>query len=135
MNNLVFSIIQYFPHPFWAAQPNCSPHTFFFLPTWYEYLPLKADAFGQCAANLSLADFPGNILPIGLAVLDILLRLAGFVAVVAIIMAGIGYITAQGNAEKAGAARKRLYNSLISLGIVFAATGIVAFIGNTLVAK
>ena len=42
-------------------------------------------------------------------------------------------MTAMGNPEKAAAARKRLYNSLISLGIVFAAAGGVAFIGRVLV--
>ena len=72
------------------------------------------------------------MLPIGLAVLDILLRVAGFAAVIAIIMAGITYILAQGNSEKAGAARNALFNALIGMGIAFTASALVAFAGKYL---
>ncbi|HZP55289.1 MAG TPA: pilin [Candidatus Saccharimonadales bacterium] len=107
---------------------NCAKPSFFFLPTWYEYLNFTADPSGGCSVAIN---FPQDTLPIGLAILDILLRLAGFVAVIAIIISGIMYITATGSPEKAAAARKRLYNSLIGLAIAFVAAGVVAFIGNS----
>jgi type IV secretory pathway VirB2 component (pilin) len=61
-----------------------------------------------------------------------LIRLAGLVAVVMVIFAGVSYMTAQGNAEKAASARRRIYQSLIGLVIVFVAAGFVSFIGNKL---
>lgn len=105
-------------------------NSFFFLPHWWQYMPsFKVDALYQCVPNLN---FPSSVLPVGLAVLDMLLRLAGFAAVIAIMISGIQYIAAQGNPEKAASARKMLYNALIGLGIAFTATLFVAFIGNNL---
>ncbi|MBI4034316.1 hypothetical protein HY380_00285 [Candidatus Saccharibacteria bacterium] len=75
---------------------------------------------------------PGDIWLIGLAIIDMLLRVAGFIAIISIIAAGVSYITAGGSVEKTASARKRIYNALIGLGIVFAASGFVAFIGNKL---
>lgn len=108
----------------------CNQHTFFFLPPWWEYLP--PDKF---AADCSIAsfNFPNDLLAVGLAVVDMLLRVAGLVAIVSIIVAGVSYITAAGTVEKTASARRRIYNSLIGLAIVAIASGFVAFIGNTLV--
>lgn len=103
---------------------------FLFLPHWWEYVSkFQYDSLGQCQPVLH---FPNGIFPVGLALLDILLRVAGFAAVIAIIAAGVQYIFAQGNSEKAGAARKGVYNALIGLGIVFTATLVVTFIGKSL---
>lgn len=100
------------------------------LPHWWEYMStFKFDALGQCVPNPS---FPTSLFPVGLAVLDMLLRIAGFAAVIAIMISGIQYIAAQGNPEKAASARKSLYNALIGLGIAFTATLFVAFVGNRL---
>lgn len=113
---------------FFAA--NACNHSFFFLPNWWEFLP-SADQPSPPNCEIGFT-FPNDILPVGLAVLDMLLRIGGFVAVISIIVAGIQYITSMGNPEDAVAARKRLTNSLIGLAIVLIATGVVAFIGNTL---
>jgi hypothetical protein len=109
----------------------CSSDNFFFiLPPWYKYLDLAPDDNGYCTVqNFS---FPADLLPVGFAVLDMLIRLAGLVAVVMVIFAGVSYMTAQGNAEKAASARRRIYQSLIGLVIVFVAAGFVSFIGNKL---
>jgi len=117
------------PQPLFAVA--CSnKNMFFFLPSWYEYLPVAQNADGTCAVQ-NFA-FPHDLLPIGLAIIDILVRLAGLVAIISIIIAGVTYITASGNPEKAASARKRIYNSLIGLAIVFIAAAVVAFIGNSL---
>jgi len=113
---------------FFAAIP-CNKHAFFFLPPWWEYLPA-----GKFAADCSIKtfSFPNDLLPVGLAIVDMLLRVAGLVAIISIIIAGVGYITAGGDVPKTASARKRIYNALIGLAIVAVASGFVAFIGNTL---
>ena len=114
---------------FGAVPPVCTTHQFFFFPPWWEYLQsrLTTDSLNQCVVNFQ---FPGDVLPVGLAILDMLLRLAGFVAVVSIIAAGFQHLFTGGNPEKAASARRRLWNSLIGLGIVITATAAVTFIGQ-----
>jgi hypothetical protein len=109
-------------------------HDFLFLPPWWEYLQPKFDELGHC--TVSLNDASGhfqldNIWHIGLAILDMLLRVGGFVAVISIIIAGIQYITSTGSTDAATNARKRIVNSLIGLAIILVASGVVAFIGKT----
>lgn len=124
--------IFHLPFPFFAAVgDNCtiSGSGFFFFPTWWEYLPTKIDSLSVCSPAFNP---PGDIWLVGLAVLDMLLRVAGFVAVISIMVAGVSHIFSGGNPEKAAAARKRLYNSLIGLALVLIATGVVTFIGRTI---
>ncbi len=63
---------------------TCTSGTFFLLPTWYEYL-VKAGRMGidpQTKTCGLLGDFNYSDLSlIGLAVLDILLRIGGMVAI------------------------------------------------------
>ena len=116
---------------FFAAASTTCPlpkKTFFVLPPWWEYLKGKNE-FGQCLPNFT---FPNDILPVGLAIVDMLLRVAGLIAIVSIIIAGVAYITAGGDVQKTASARKRIYNALIGLAIVAVASGVVAFIGNKL---
>lgn len=108
---------------------------FFFIPSWWEFLQPRVDELGHCAVTLNDASGKfqlGSIWGIGLAVLDMLLRIGGFAAVISIIIAGIQYITSSGSPDNATNARKRLTNSLIGLAIVLIASGVVAFIGNSL---
>jgi hypothetical protein len=111
--------------PYFAAA-TCN-HSFFFLPSWWEYLP-KQPSPPDC--NVTFV-FPHDTWAVGLAVLDMLLRIGGFLAVISIIIAGVQYITSMGEPEKGASARKRLTNSLIGLVIVLIASGLVAWIGNT----
>jgi len=119
-----------FPFLF-AAAGNCTlpSHSFFFIPTWWEYLPTNYNEIGVCEPTFH---FPADTWAIGLAILDMLLRIGGFLAVISIIIAGVQYITSTGNSDKATAARKRITNSLIGLAIVLFATAIVSFIGNSI---
>lgn len=115
-----------------VTAPSCRvpEKQFLIFPPWWEYMTsFKLDTLGQCVPD---PRFPDSILPISLAVLDMLLRLGGFVAVAMVILSGIQYILAQGNSEKSASARRTLYNALIGLGIAFTATLIVAFAGNYL---
>ena len=114
---------------FAAAGDKCTPGGggFFFFPPWWEYLGGKIDNIGQCAPIFVP---PGDFFAVGLAILDMLLRVAGFIAVVSIIVAGIEYMTASGNPEKITNARKRVVNSLVGLGIALIATATVSFVGR-----
>lgn len=109
----------------YIAAATCK-HTFFFFPSWWEFL--KAEPYPQCFSFT----FPGDILPVSLAIVDMILRVAGLVAIVSIIYAGVMYMTAGGQFEKTAAAKTRIYNSLAGLAIVAVAAGVVAFIGKTL---
>ena len=104
---------------------------FFFLPPWYEYLPMQPDQLGKCAPVLHFPSDLGSLWAIGLAVIDILLRLGGFVAVISIIWAGLDYMLTMGNAEKGVSARKRIVNSIVGLAIVLIAITLVKFIGKS----
>jgi hypothetical protein len=113
--------------PMFAAT-TCS-HSFFFLPNWWEYFPNQPSP-PNC--EIIVNNFPADIWLIGLAIIDMLLRVAGLVAIISIIIAGVSYIVSGGNPENTAKARRRIYNSLIGLAIVFVAAAVVAFIGNEL---
>lgn len=113
-----------------CSLPGAGKYTFFGIPHWWQYLSGEIDPLNQCVPAFS---FPNDLLAVSLAVVDMLLHVAGLVAIVSVIVAGVSYITASGTVEKTASARRRIYNSLIGLAIVAIASGFVAFIGNTLV--
>ncbi|MBX4190712.1 pilin [Candidatus Saccharibacteria bacterium] len=108
-----------------GAVTTCD-NKFFFLPNWWEFLKQPSPPNCNIAFN-----FPGDIWAVGLAILDMLLRIGGFVAVISIIIAGIQYIVSSGSPENVTSARKRIINSFIGLAIVLIASAVVAFIGKT----
>jgi hypothetical protein len=112
---------------FFGAACDLPGGGFFFFPRWWKYLEGQQDTLGKCVPKVN---FPNDIWLIGLVVLEMLTRLAGFIAVVSIILAGIQLIISEGNSEKGVAARQRLTNSLIGLAIAAIAATVVGFIGN-----
>lgn len=105
-------------------------HSFFGIAHWWQYIhDGEYDAFDKCTPKVN---FPNGIWPIGLAVVDILLFVAGLVAVISIIVAGVQYMSTVGNAEKGVSARKRIVNSIIGLAIVLIATTLVNFVGSSI---
>jgi hypothetical protein len=125
---MMYALLHLAPLKF-AVTGACQGGTFFGIPHWWKYLKVQKDSLGQCTPTFS---FPNDILAVGLAIIDILLRLAGIAAVISIIIAGISYITAAGSTDKITAARKRIQNALIGLAIVLVASAVVSFIGNSL---
>jgi len=113
------------------AATKCAKGGFFGLPPWWKYIDSKK-INQNCTIDVEV---PNDILPIGLAVVDMLLRVAALVAIASVIIAGVAYITAAGDVQKTASARKRIYNSLIGLAVVAIASGVVAFIGNSLAVK
>lgn len=112
-----------------CALPGTGANSFFGFPHWWKYLNGATDPLGRCAP---VFNFPTDTWAVGLAILDMLLRLAGIAAVVSIIIAGINYITAAGSADKITASRKRIINSILGLAVALVAAALVSFIGNRL---
>jgi hypothetical protein len=104
------------------------------IPTWYKYLEGE-EVEGKCRPIISSVDDDGkksfdNALPIGLAVLEIGLTLAGLVAVVMVFVGSFKYILTLGEPDKATAARKTVINALIGLAITLVAARVVSFIAS-----
>lgn len=128
------------PAPVYAAGvPGCNQKPFFLmLPTWYEYLKLEPRGNDQCAIkpppdDHGVPDLSQAAGLIGLAVVDILLRIGGLVAVFAIIFGGIRLILSEGEPDKYKQAKGTIFNAIIGMIIVLIATALVNFIGKTLI--
>lgn len=118
----------------------CDPNkTFFGLPVWYKYLPVNNDdPLGQCRVTITKRGeglegvISTDYALIALAGIDMLLRIAGMVAVGFVIYGGIRYVTSQGEPENTKNAMSTIINALIGLVIAFVAAALVSFIGNRL---
>jgi hypothetical protein len=109
------------------------------LPTWYEYLPGHVDKRGNCVPQLSTKTVNNqsavdisSIWLVGLAIIEILLRIGGMVAVGYVIFGGFKYITSQGSPDATKAARNTIINAFIGLVIVMIAAVSVNFLANLL---
>lgn len=109
------------------------------MPTWYRYLEkdeAKSALTGQCEVKFDLmkgGTFDGgDILLIGLSVIDILIRIAALVAVGYVILGGIKYITSQGSPENTKEAQNTILHALIGVAIAVFAAAVVAFLGTAL---
>lgn len=68
-------------------------------------------------------------------IIEILLAVAGLIAVVFLIVGGFRYITAGGNEEAAESAKKTILNAIIGIVVVILAFVIVRVISNALIRK
>lgn len=99
---------------------------FFGLPTWYKYLELD----NKCqVTNFTV---PGDLVLVVLALIDILLRVAGIAAIFVIVYAGIQYATSQGSPDATAKAQNTIINALIGLALSVVAIAGVSFLGNKL---
>ena len=76
-----------------------------------------------------------NASDIIMRVIQILLAIAGLVAVIFLIIGGFRYITAGGNEETAEAAKKTITNAIIGIVVVILAFVIVRVIANALITQ
>ncbi len=83
-------------------------------------LPLIASAQGQDPVTVIC-----NVLNV---VKQIILAIGLGIAVIILIIGGIQYMTAGGDAEKAGSARKLIVNAIIGIVIILAAAFIIALV-------
>lgn len=127
---------------YFAAQgsANCPQQSFFSLPSWHKYLPEDTDRSAltdQCEVEFSLTDsdgkFNGNsVLLVGLAIIDIVVRVAGLVSFGFIVYGGFRYITSQGSPENTKAALGTIINAVVGLVVALLAAAIVSFIGYSI---
>ncbi|MBA3757251.1 hypothetical protein H0X09_00065 [Candidatus Saccharibacteria bacterium] len=113
-----------------ACDLDQSKNPFFGLPRWWKYIKDgERDGLGNCTPKVK---FPDDVWAIAFAIIDMMLYAAGILAVIYIIIAGVAYMTSDGNPEKAASARKRILNAIFGLVIVMMATVVVSFIGRAI---
>lgn len=114
-------------HGLAAVSSNCDKNKFLGFPHWYEYLNVG----GKDCQVTSFA-VPGDLILVVLALIEILLRLAGLAAVVFVIIGGVQYVTSQGNPDATSKAQSTIINALIGLALAVTAIAFVSFLGHKL---
>lgn len=106
----------------------------FFTP-WYAYLPSKDDSTGKCVPQLpskgSGIDVKQSVLLILVAVMELLTKLAGLIAVGYIIYGAVQYMTSQGEPQNITKAKTTITNALVGFIITVLAVALVQFLGRT----
>ncbi len=132
---MLFNIGNLTPTAFAAsdvAKTPCQPtQSILGFPTWYQYLDGE-EVQGKCSPVI-YTDNPDessslNALPIGLAIFDIAMTVAGLVAVVMVFVGSIRYILTLGEPARASSAQNTVINALVGLVIILIASRVVAFI-------
>lgn len=101
------------------------------IPKWYKYIPRHFDSRTQsCILD---AEFPTSIPAVLLAVFEIILRIAGMLAVIFIVYGGFQYLITTGEPDKAKNARTTIINALVGLMITILSTAIVNLVGRNIV--
>ena len=126
-----------------AASASACSKTFFGLKPWFAYLPAtKFDANCQIKSfNLLPSEgspsstkdnTSSDVLPVAVAIVDNLVRIAALVAIVFVVIGGVKYVTSQGEPEGIKSAKDSIINALIGLVVAIIAAAVVSFIGNQL---
>lgn len=109
-----------------SAEPCQPSQSILGFPTWYEHLEGEV-VQGKCRPIINASK---DTLPIGLAIFEIALTLAGLVAVAMVFVGSFKFVLAIGESEKASAARKTVTNALIGLVITLVAVRAVSFVAE-----
>lgn len=96
-------------------------------PTWYEYLELD-----PTTCEVKNFQMPGDLWKVGLAIVAILLRVAGMIAVGYTIYGGFKFVLSKGNPTEAAKARQTVIDAIIGMAIASIAIVFVGFLGRTL---
>jgi hypothetical protein len=112
-----------------ACDANTGQGSFQLLPTWYKYLE-TVTVDNSC--QIEKFDVPDDLWKVGLAMVEILLRIAGWVATGYVIVGGFKYVLSKGNPQDAAKARQTIIDAAIGIAIASLATVLVGFIGRTL---
>lgn len=122
-----------------AVSPPAScnlPDDVYGIPTWYKYLDGYRDPITNACSPLYRQNFSfrelNSLAGIGLAIIEILLRLVAVTAVVWMVYGGFQYLISQGEPDRTKAAKDTVLNAIIGLIIAVSASVIVVFVGKSL---
>lgn len=94
----------------------------------FSFIP-KAMAAQTLYPGLLPINFSSDSLEIIIqSIINLVLLIAGIIALVYLVFSGISYITAGGDAEKATSARTGIVNAVIGIAVIIAALAIFNFI-------
>lgn len=103
-----------------------------FVP-WYKYLPGdNANPSNKCLPELEGKEPATVATLVVMAIIELLTRVAGLVAVGFIIYGSIQYIISQGEPDRINNAKSTITNALIGFVTVVLAITIIQFLGNSL---
>ncbi len=109
------------------AAADCKPDNFLgIIPPWSKYLEFDKD----CSVVLDFGKNPQQFWLVGFGILDILLRIAGLVAVGFVIYGGFRFVMSQGESENIKNARSTIINALIGVAIAVLASTLVNFVAS-----
>lgn len=118
-----------------GSPSSCKPGSggsFLRFPTWYKYLDGERTAGNNCTPVIDLSERPEDLAKILLAVFEIILRVAGLVAVIFVIWGGFVYLLSQGEPDKIKGARETIVHALVGLAIAVSATAIVNLVARNI---
>ena len=108
--------------------------SFFGFPHWYEYLKLGDVKTTDGTVHCQVVSFtvPNDLVLVGMAIIDILIHVAGIVAIVYVVIGGVQYVTSQGSPDATAKAQSTVVNALIGLALAITAIAFVSFLGHRL---
>ena len=109
---------------FAKAEDACM-QTFFGIPPWFKYL--EAREANQCAPELTSIN---DLWLIGLAVIEIMTRVAVIITIAFVIYGGIKYSASRGNAEKVENAKSTLIDAITGMVIAVVATAVISYVAG-----
>lgn len=112
------------------AARGCGDQSVFGIPPWHQFLQGSKDA-ATGACNLQFGGLM-DIWLVALGVLEILMRIGAYTAIVFVIWGGFSFITSQGSPERIAQARSTITNAIIGLIITIVAAQIVTFIARSI---
>ena len=108
------------------AQTCDTSTSFFGFPHWYKYL----DGQGTGKECVPVFSKLSDIWLIGLAVIEMLIRVAAIAALIFVVYGGVRYILSRGNPDKITASRLTIQDAIIGLIISIVAIVFIRYIGG-----
>lgn len=118
-----------------STKQKCTTRILTF-PAWYDglvdgncsFTPIKQTTAG----DTDKADIVKTATRIGLNVVEFLLQLVGYAAVVMLIIGGFNYMTSQGDSNKMSSAKNTVLNAVIGLIISILSVAIVNIVAGAI---
>lgn len=110
----------------YAEDPANCRRSIAILPTWYKYL----DFDKNCDVVVAPGEGAKTAVLVGLAIIEMLLVVAGVIAVIMVMIGGFKYVISQGEPEKIGNAKMTIINALLGAVIAIIASQVVAYLAG-----